>query len=395
MYSGLMFNRSAYKLISSHIDHPEAIIITGPRRVGKTTTLKHFFEKIASPNKIFLDIEDPLNQSFFDRKNYGEIKQLLENKGLNFETKNYIFLDEIQFQKNLPSVIKYFYDHHNTKFLVTGSSSFYLKNLFSESLSGRKFLFEMFPLDFSEFLEFKGIKYKLPKITDKINESTYLLFQPLYEEYIHYGGFPQVVLAKTIDDKNKALSDIFSAYFQKEILELSDFKKNSDVRNLILLLTQRVGQKLDIQRVSSELGIARPTIHNFLEFLHGTYLIDLILPFGKFDTSIRKQSKVYFLDTGLLNFLGKKETGNIFENAVYLNLKIKEDVIRKIQYYQSDRQEIDFIIDGTAYEAKTFPSDSDLSSLQRYAKKVGVQNCFIYSYRYAKTKNTIYGFQTF
>ena len=281
-----MFNRSAYKLISSHIDHPEAIIITGPRRVGKTTTLKHFFEKIASPNKIFLDIEDPLNQSFFDRKNYGEIKQLLENKGLNFETKNYIFLDEIQFQKNLPSVIKYFYDHHNTKFLVTESSNFYLKNLFSESLSGRKFLFEMFPLDFSEFLEFKGIKYKLPKITDKINESTYLLFQPLYEEYIHYGGFPQVVLAKTIDDKNKALSDIFSAYFQKEILELSDFKKNSDVRNLILLLTQRVGQKLDIQRVSSELGIARPTIHNFLEFLHGTYLIDLILPFGKFDTSI-------------------------------------------------------------------------------------------------------------
>ena len=349
MYSKLMFDRSIYTQIDKYLDHDEAIVLTGPRRVGKTTTLRHFYDQIKSDNKIVLDLEDPLNRSIFDKINYEEIKQSFEQKGIGFNIKNYIFLDEIQFYKNIPSVMKYFHDHFNTKFFVTGSSSFYLKNLFSESMSGRKFLFEMYPLSFDEFLKFKEVKYQPPNPKDKVSKTTYTLFQPFYEEYILYGGYPEVVLAKTIDEKNQKLRDIFTAYFQKEVLELSDFRKDEEIRKLILLLTERVGQKLDIQKISSEMGISRPTILNFLEFLHGTYLIDLVPSFGKHGISARNQSKVYFIDTGLLNFLGKKEVGSIFENSIYLNLKKKEDVIRKIKYYEREGKEIDFIINNFSF----------------------------------------------
>lgn len=393
MYSMLMFDRDIYQDILQYLGTDEAIIITGPRRVGKTTALNYFFDKIESSNKIFLDLEDPLTRSYFDKINYEEIKQPFEQKGINFNIKNYIFLDEIQFHKNLPSIMKYFHDHFNTKFFVTGSSSFYLKNLFSESMSGRKHLFEMYPLSFAEFLRFKETKYHAPNNIQKISESMYIELQPLFEEYILYGGYPKVVLAKTIEEKTANLRDIFTAYFQKEILELSDFRKDEEIRKLILLLTERVGQKLDIQKISSEMGISRVTIANFLEFLHGTYLIDLISPFGKNGISIRKQSKVYFIDTGLLNFLGKKEIGNIFENSVYLTLKKKEDIVRKIKYYENEGKEIDFIIDDTAYEVKSFPSAFDLSILKRRSGKLNLKLSFIVSYKYSKLPDTKYGFQ--
>lgn len=393
MYSSTMFDRDAYKEMLKYLGSDEAIIITGPRRVGKTTALNYLYKRIESTNKIFLDLEDPLTRSYFDKINYEEIKQPFEQKGIDFNTKNYIFLDEIQFHKNIPSIMKYFHDHFNTKFFVTGSSSFYLKNLFNESMSGRKYLFEMFPLSFDEFLRFKETKYHAPDGDNEISEITYIQLQPLYEEYILYGGYPKVVLAKTIEEKIANLRDIFTAYFQKEVLELSDFRKDEEIRKLILLLTERVGQKLDIQRICSEMGISRVTITNFLEFLHGTYLIDLVSSYGKHGISARKQSKVYFIDTGLLNFLGKKEIGSIFENSVYLNLKNKEDVVRKIKYYEDDRKEIDFIIDDFAYEVKTSPSTFDLEILKRRSEKLNLKSNFVVSYKYSKIPNIKYGFQ--
>lgn len=124
------------------------------RRTGKISLLRFIYGKISSENKLFLDLKNPLNQQYFDEPNYEKIKSNLEILELKFNKKPYLFLDEIQLIKNLPFVIKYLIDHYKIKCFLTGSASFYLKNLFSESLSGRKYLFELFPLTFKEFLFF-------------------------------------------------------------------------------------------------------------------------------------------------------------------------------------------------------------------------------------------------
>lgn len=108
-----------------------------------------------------MDLENPLNRKYFEESHYERIKITFEFLGLDFSQKTFVFLDEMQFVKNLPSVVKYFIDHYKVKFFLTGSASFYLKNLFTESLVGRKYIFELFPLTFNEFLFFARNKFLL------------------------------------------------------------------------------------------------------------------------------------------------------------------------------------------------------------------------------------------
>lgn len=369
-------------------------MVTGLRRVGKTTLLNYFFEKISSPNKIFLDLEDPLNQAIFESDSYEKIKTAFTLRGLDFSKKAYIFLDEIQFVGEIPSVVKYFYDHFDVKFFLTGSASFYLKNLFSESLAGRKYLFELWPLDFEEFLRFKGLNFDPPDFSQRIDKQTYELFSPLVEEYLFWGGLPEVVLLDNPAEKEKALRDIFSAYFQKEIQTLGDFRKNEVIRNLILLLTQRVGQKLDIQRVSSELDIARQTLYEYLDFLSGTYLLSLVPALGKIDVATRKQKKVYFIDIGLFSVLEKPPLGSVFENAVLGNLRRFEN----IYYFSKNSQEIDFVVKQpsskkTALEVKETATSFDVKKAEKIAQKLKIKEVFVVSLNFSKDEKVKYLFQ--
>ncbi len=121
------------------------------------------YDQIDSANKLFLDLENPLNRRYFEDENYERIKGTFEILGIDFGQRPFIFLDEIQFVKNIPSIVKYFIDHYRVKFFLTGSASFYLKNLFTESLSGRKYVFEIYPLNFQEFLAFKNAQIKIPR----------------------------------------------------------------------------------------------------------------------------------------------------------------------------------------------------------------------------------------
>jgi len=109
-------------------------------------------------------------------------------------------------------VVKYFIDHHKVKFFLTGSASFYLKNLFTESLAGRKFLFELFPLTFKEFLLFKESPLKIPESSHKISRAAFDRLDTLYDEYMFFGGFPGVVLRDNPEEKKKALEDVFTLF---------------------------------------------------------------------------------------------------------------------------------------------------------------------------------------
>ncbi|MCD4736667.1 MAG: AAA family ATPase, partial [Bacteroidales bacterium] len=154
------------------------VVLTGMRRTGKTTLLRMVFDKIKSSNKIFLDLDNIINQKLFDEDDFNNIWKKLKPFGIVPDEKAFIFIDEIQSKPEITIILKYLYDHYNIKFFLSGSSSYYLKNLFPESLSGRKVIFELFPLDFEEFLVFKEKKV-IPATTlsEKENNRNYFAYE--------------------------------------------------------------------------------------------------------------------------------------------------------------------------------------------------------------------------
>ncbi|MFH1030175.1 MAG: ATP-binding protein, partial [bacterium] len=330
-------------------------------------------------------------RKYFEEEDYEKIKLNLEILGINFKTKAYLFLDEIQYIKTLPSAVKYLYDHYKIKFFLTGSSSFYLKKNFTESLSGRKYIFELFPLNFKEFLLFKNKKLTVPSSRTKISKNIYNIFATFYEEYLLFGGFPGVVMKESYEEKKMTLEDIFSSYFQLEVAQLGEFRNLNIIRDLIILLMSRIGSKLDVQKLSQELGISRPTVYEYISFLEGTYFIKLIKPFtSNKDTEIRSMPKIYICDSGLVNNLIKTDEGNLFENNVFQNLRLKGE----LNYYQKKSGlEMDFILNKKrAFEVKINPSKQDLIRLVNISKELKIKECNIISKKFSDLENVIYGF---
>jgi len=387
----MLIERMLYKQIEPFINSPQAIIITGMRRVGKTSLLRFIFDRIESSNKLFLDLENPANQKYFEIEDYERIKLELQVLGLDFSKRAFLFLDEIHLVKSIPSVVKYLIDHYNVKCFLTGSASFYLKNLFSESLAGRKYIFELFPLTFKEFLMFKGSRINIPEDPKLVTEPVFDTISTLYEEYILFGGFPEVVLKERVEEKKKCLEDIFSSFFQMEVLKLGDFRKNKVVRDLIMILMERIGFKMDIQKLSRELCISRATLYNYISFLEDTYFIHLVRPFSRTkDVELRKTPKVYLCDSGLVNHFARIDEGRLFENNVFQNLKVKGEV----NYYQKKSGvEIDFILDKKkAFEVKVSPSEREIKNLKKLSQKLGLEEFKMVSKKYVSYENTIYGF---
>ncbi len=378
-------------MIEQSIEAREAIVITGMRRTGKTTLLEYFYNKLPSSNKLMLDLENPLNRKYFETDNYETIISNFHVQGIDFNIKPYIFLDEIQYVKNIPSVAKYLIDHYQVKFFLTGSASFYLKNLFTESLSGRKFLHELLPLSFKEFLRFKKSSLVIPDQGQKITSVIYGELSALYDEYIEYGGFPGVALKPNAEDKRHALQDIFTSFFQLEVGQLGDFRRNDTIRDLMLLLMERIGSKLDILKISRELGVSRPTLSEYIAFLEGTYFIKTIKPFsrGK-DTEIRKASKVYVCDCGLANCIAKIPAGSLFENSVFQNLRPKGS----LNYYQrKSGAEIDFIVNkDSGYEVKLNAHPSDVNKLKNISTSLGLSNYHVVAKKQSDLDHITYGF---
>ncbi len=373
-----MYLRKAFASLEDHLDNKLITVITGLRRVGKSTALKHLFKVYKSSNKIYLDLERMENRNLFQMDNYSHIELALEAKGFDFQKPGLIALDEIQTVRNMPSIIKSLYDTYGTKFVVTGSSAFYLRNHFDESLAGRKKIFNMYPLDFEEFLDFKQIeKPNFQKFRFSLfNKTFYDLYQSYYKEYLKYGGFPEVVLAKKEDDKKDYLRDILNSHIELDIRLLGDISASDTLYKLILLLSQRVGSKLDIAKISVILGENRKKVTDYILLLEGTFLLRLVRPFtsGK-DKEITKQPKLYFTDNGLLNICAEISSGTQFENAICNQLASQGEV----NYYErSTGTEIDFIWDKkVAIEVKQTPIPQDYSQLRVRANKVGLDDILL------------------
>jgi len=368
-----MIQRDIYKELTTHLSKKQITVITGMRRVGKSTSVKYLLQQIKHTNFLYLDCERVEIRILFNKPDYENIKEELELRGIDFSQPSLIAIDEIQLVQNLPSVIKYLYDTYPIKFIVTGSSSYYLKNTFSESLAGRKRIFEMYPLSFKEYLKFRQVwddgyeKYAW----NSYNSAWYNKAKDWYEDYISYGGFPEVVLEPKNQDKKELVEDIINSYIELDVKILSDFTVSEELFKLVKLLAARSGNKIDYTKIGSVSGIHRQKITSYMQLLEQTYLIYQATPFTKnIDKEISQQKKIYFADTGILNVLAGNQlsSGQIFENAVAAQIRPPGP----LQYYQRKTgQEIDFIFKGdTALEIKETPLEQDKNSLRQRATAV-------------------------
>ncbi|MDD5528241.1 MAG: ATP-binding protein [Patescibacteria group bacterium] len=370
--NNIFYNRKIYPNIKEHLLNRQITVITGMRRVGKTTLVNKILSEVKSKNKAFFDLQKISNRELFAQKNYDNIILDLSRQGIRVEEKIYLAIDEIQLLPEITGAIKYLYDHYDIKFIITGSSSYYLKNFFSESLSGRKKIFELYPLDFGEFLEFKQIKWRAGGfLSAKFSSTEYERLRNFYEEYLEFGGFPEVVLLSAEKEKRDLLSDIISSYLNIDIKNLSDFRDSQNLYNLIKMLAARAGAKLDYSKLASLSGLSRPTVMNYLNLFEKTYLISRVPVYTKnIDREIVKAQKIYFNDNGFLNILADLSGGAKFENAVFNQLKSKGEV----RYYSlKNGREIDFVLDKkTALETKENPTKADLKNLAELSKTAGL-----------------------
>jgi uncharacterized protein len=363
-----MIQRSIFPTLLKHLYKPQVTVVTGMRRVGKSTALKYLLNQISHDNKIYLDFEKADNRFIWNQTSYKDIEINLAVEGIDFSQPAVIALDEIQLVPQSTSVIKYLYDTYGVKFIISGSSSFYLKNRFSESLAGRKQIFEMYPLDFAEFVAFKGEnRESIQRFSQQpFIAAFYSKWKALYEEYLRFGGFPEVALAATEADKKAFLKDIVNAYIELDIALLSDFAASDDLLKLIRLLANRTGSKVEYTKLSTIIGINRHKLKDYLELLEYTYFVKFISFFTTNpDREINKQQKIYMADTGLLQTLSQVNSGQVFENAIANQLSR----LGQLHYYQKNSgQEIDFILDGrVAIEVKETPSSTDLAILKSRA----------------------------
>ncbi|MCF6341263.1 MAG: ATP-binding protein [Bacteroidales bacterium] len=339
-------------------------------------------------NWYYFDLEDSRFKSLFE-KGIDTVIAYLKQKGLaKYDQKTYLFVDEIQYLSNPSSFLKLTHDHHQEiKLIVSGSSSFEIKSKFKDTLVGRTVSFELFPLDFEEFLWFKQQKYNLKKRID--NDILIDELNNLYREYVLFGGYPKIVLTKNIKVKEKYLQQIIDTYVKGDIRDLANIRHIDKFNKLLHVLANQTGQLLNVLELANTTKIARQTVEDYLFILQQTYVLKLIHPFsGNIRSELFKTPKIFFYDTGLMNMLSQKYLpgsidGNVFETAVFSDL-IKNFGQNNINHWRTmDKKEIDFILsttdDAIPIEVKLNASQLKYTALKYFSQKYNPKHVYCIS----------------
>ncbi len=376
-----IYERKLTARVVNYLHSPEAIVIMGARQVGKTSLLKYLIDVHLRENVFYFDLE---LRELLDLCNRGaeEVYQYLLQKGADTKRKIYLLIDEIQYLDDPTKLIKIFHDHYpGIKLLLSGSSTFEMKRKFKESLAGRMITFVLYPLSFEEFLLFKEKKYVLRADNSKaINDE----LMPLAEEYIKFGGFPQIVLEPSEEKKKVYLSQIINTYIRKDIRDIGNIRDLSSFNKLLEVLASQSGQLLNISELSNTLGINKETTRTYLDLLENTFLLKRVSPFHKnIRSELTKNPKIFMLDTGLMHLLWLKEFpqvifGSSFETFVFLELLKSGQIVHF--WRTANKQEVDFVIEGKklyALEAKYQFKEHDTTSLKFFAAQYPCKSMII------------------
>ncbi len=328
----------------------DIVLLTGLRRVGKTTIIKQIIEELLQevrPELIFYVSLDAYGLEKYSIHEIVTRYRTIHRLGLDRQI--YVFLDEIAFKEDFQRELKDFYDNENIKIYASASSASILRDR-KAYLTGRTRTVEILPLDFEEFLVFRNAKVKTADAH---------LLENYFMEYMQTGGLPEYVLTGDI----VYLSELVDSILYKDIIAFHNIKDSAIVKDFFRLLMERAGKVLTLNKMAKILGISLDTVRRYMEYFRETYIVYTVERCGKLNQRLRTGKKLYAGDVGLKNMAtGFRDRGAVFENMVYLKIKQHDPC-----YIYEDGNEIDFFFKDTLMEVK-FGKELKGKQLQLFEK---------------------------
>ncbi len=316
----------------------EIVDITGIRRCGKSSLLNLLMRQINVPDSqiLYINFEDPMFINDLSIELMEKIWEVYRIK-INPDKKPYIFFDEIQLIPKWEKWIRKIRDLELGYIFITGSLSKIISREFGTTLTGRHISFTLFPLNFKEFLRFKGFNMLYDE--KEIIKNT-LWLRKYFEEYLIKGGFPEIVLT----DNEELLKNYFEGILYKDVILRHEIRDVNLLRRLANYCLTNLAQLMSINSLKNTFKVSFDKVRSYLSYLVESFLIFQI---SIFSYSLKVQEinpkKIYCIDNGLRNavsFKFSKDEGKLVENVVFLELKRKNKEI----YYWQGKNEVDFVI---------------------------------------------------
>ena len=365
-----MNRRLYFDLFFPYVEETEvrrAVVLMGPRRVGKTVMLFHsisrLLEKGIEPQKIFfIGMDNPVYV------NLG-LEDLLDlcklSLGLESLSGCYVFFDEIQYLKDWERHLKVLVDSYpDTKFVASGSAAAALKWHSTESGAGRFTDFMLPPLTFQEFIHLKEMNHLI-----KEPQASYGGIPPEYKfthdikslnkeflQYLNFGGYPEVVLSEKIqsDMSRYIKSDIVDKVLLRDLPSLYGIRDVQELNRFFTYIAYNTGNEFSYETMSKQSGIQKETLKRYLEYLEAAFLIKVL---NKVDLNAKRLKrvtsfKVYLtnssLRTALFSPVGEadEEMGNMVETALVSQWMHREKLNLAYAHWKEGRSEgeVDMVV---------------------------------------------------
>ncbi len=328
--------------LRGYLDFRQIVVLTGLRRVGKTTLMKLIIKELinsgVAPKRIlYVSLDDYLLHKHNISEIINEFRKLHKIK---VEEKIYLFLDEVTYKENFHIQLKNLYDLQNTKIYTASSSASMLRDK-KASLTGRAISLEIKPLDLDEYLAFKDIKLK-----KRDNQ----LYRSYFLEYCKNGGLPE----NALNPNREYLMNLVDDIIQKDITAFHGLKNHQTLRDYFTLLMERSGKQLSINKIGKILSISPDTSKRYLSYFESTYLIHLLPRRGKTNQKLLSPKKIYASDLAIKHmFMGERDLGSYFENYIYLLLRNQ----KTMYYLYENTVEIDFFTEDKILIESKFYSE--------------------------------------
>lgn len=328
--------KRAYEPLDPYMKPNKVLVIYGPRRVGKTTLLNNYLAQ--TPLTFKLAIGDDLpTQQLLSSQDVNLIKEYIEGYEL-------FAIDEAQYVPNIGMALKIIVDQIPDIYVIaTGSSSFELAGQIGEPLTGRKRTLTLYPISQSELLSLFN---------------RYELRQKL-EDYLIFGTYPEVVLARTRNEKIEIVREIAGSYLLKDILAFERVRNSRKLWDLLKLLAFQVGSQVSWNELATSLSVDFKTVQHYLDLLEKAFVIFRL---GGFSRNLRKEvtrkAKYYFFDNGLRNAViaqfnrldQRDDVGELWENFMVIErckfLAYLPEYANLYFWRTYDQQEIDLVEEG-------------------------------------------------
>ena len=356
----MYYKRDLEVTIDRYLGTPEIIAVFGPRQVGKTTLLKRIHEKM--PNSVFLTFEDIETKLLFEE----DIKSFIS---LYVEPYDAVFIDEFQYAGMGGKHLKFIYDTTQKKIFISGSSAMELSVNAIKYLSGRIFVFNLYSFSFGEFLLARDpALYALYEQADEtLSEIVSQKIYGYFDEYILYGGYPRVILSKTVEEKIEVLKNLLSIYLLRDIKEVANITDEARMYKLLKALSLQIANIITYSDLASLIDTSAPKLKEYLSVFENVFLTKTITPFfTNKRLELVKNPEIFFFDMGLRNVIirnfnpleDRVDKGDMLENFVF-----RELIDAEVKYYRTKNgAEVDFIVEEKIpVEVKSHITDMKIS----------------------------------